>query len=122
MQVDDSRHAPAEDSRMSAAALTLARGERFDTDEPGPALWTDGRDRVLVYFDSLRIERAGRWLYCDLDVEPADDGRRRVRFAFLACVNGFGDRIIADAAIYGRGLNERCGADLQQALKAVWRA
>ena len=42
-----------------------------------------------------------------------------MRFAFLACVNRLGDRIIAEAAIYSRGLNERCGTVLQQALKVA---
>ena len=106
---------------MSAFALTLDQSERFATDEPGPVLWTDGRERVLVHVDSLRIERVGRWLHCDVDVEPEHARRRRVRFAFLACVNGLGDRSIAEAAIHGRGLNERCSADLQQALKTALR-
>jgi len=106
---------------MSAIALRLDQSECLATEEPGHLLWTDGRERVLVHVDSLRIERAGRWLYCDVDVEPDRTRRRRVRFAFLACVNALGDQMIAEAAIYGRGLNERCGSDLQQALKEALR-
>jgi hypothetical protein len=99
------------------AIIALEWSERFAADKPGPVLWTDGTEQVLVHVDSLEIERTGRWLACDLDVEPAQARRRRVRFAFLAAVNRAGDTILAEAAIYGRRLNERCATDIQRALK-----
>jgi hypothetical protein len=106
-------------SVMAGTALTPHWGERFAVLEEGPLVWTDGDERVLVHVDSLRIEQAGRWLYCDLDVEPVLARRRRVRFAFLAAVNRAGDTILAEAVVYSRRLSERCGRDIQRALKGA---
>jgi hypothetical protein len=104
---------------MASIAVAPQSSERFAVHEDGPLVWTDGSERVLVHVDSLRIEQAGRWLYCDLDVEPVHARRRRVRFAFLAAVDRAGDTILAEAAIYGRRLSERCCHDIQQALKGA---
>jgi len=106
-------------SVMAGTALAPHWSARFTIPEKGPLVWTDGAERVLVHVDSLRVEQAGRWLYCDLDVEPVRARRRRIRVAFLAVVNRAGDTILAEAVVYGRRLSERCGNDIQQALKGA---
>jgi hypothetical protein len=95
---------------MTALALDLPWGVRDEE----PVLWTDGPARVWVHVESLRITRSGPWVNCDLDLEPELARRRRVRFAFLA-----GDGVLAEATIYSRGVDARCAAEIQQALKAV---
>jgi hypothetical protein len=103
---------------VEAAALTLW-SERLAVDEAGSLVWTDGHERVLVHLDSLRVERAGQWVCCDLDVEPGIARRRRVRFAFLEAIDRAGDSILAEAAVYRHTLDERCSNDLQHALNGA---
>jgi hypothetical protein len=114
--------ASAQTGRSCHAAVAVIAPqwpERFAVEDEDRLVWTDGRERVRVHVDSLRIEQAGRWLRYDLDVEPVRARRQRIRFAFLAAVNRSGDAIHAQAAISSRRLNERCSTDIQPALKST---
>ena len=41
----------------------------------------------------------------------------RVTPRFITAISAAGDHILAEASVYGRVLNDRCGADVQRALK-----